>query len=77
MRNMEKILFVILGIIKLYLFLTAIETTGVTSKTEDSTGVDTHADQFAMDEGRHELALVAHIQGLLIFSCQITNSFSF
>ena len=76
MRNMEKILFVILGIIKLYLFLTAIETTGVTSKTEDSTGVDTHADQFAMDEVRHKLALLANIQSILVFSCQITNSFS-
>ena len=76
MKNMEKILFVILGIIKLYLFLTAIETTGVTSKTEDSTGVDTHADQFAMDEVRHKLALLANIQRVLVFSCQITNSFS-
>ena len=76
MRNMEKLLFVILGIIELYLFLTTIEATGVTSKTEDESGVDTKADQLGVNEVCYELALLANIKSILVFSCQITNTFS-
>ena len=53
---------------KFYLFLTGIEATGVTSKTEDEVGVDTQADHLGVDEVGNKLALLADIKVILVFS---------
>ena len=50
------------------MFLTAIEATGVTPKTEDEVGVDTQADQLGVDEVGNKLALLADIKVILVFS---------